>query len=674
MSINRPNFPQGPLTTSSLTRFHDIVVGEAKGNVTEKIVMRVYGSVICSQNITTVSLTTDPGGAFLSNQTLTNLVLPINPSDAANKEYVDSVATGLNIKAPVKAATTGNIILSGVQVIDGYLSVVGDRILVKDQTLPVENGLYNVAAGAWTRTTDLPTGSSAAKTTVQVENGTINKNSTWVCTSILPNDITGVDPLYWTLFSSGLVPGAGLSQSGNVLNVNVDNIGIQINGLNQLEIKPGGITNADLQNSSITINTSNGVSGGAIVQLGSNVNLSVDSTVVRTFGLQTISGNKLFNDPIGLMVGINGIFLTAAPLTLGYSFTFPINGGLAGQVLTTDGTGTTSWTTIGGSGDVVGPASSTDNAIARFDGITGKLIQNSLVIIDDLGNVTGVQNLTASGPIRTNTSVILQDPDTPANLVTIQASNATTGSYTLTLPIDDGTSGQFLSTNGSGVLSWSTPAGSGDVIGPASSTDNAIARFDGITGKLIQNSSVIIDDLGNVTGIQNLTVNGTTNTTALNIDSESISGQRIFSGYDSIGLTSISNIYQTLVINTNVINDTGYTNTLGAITITDIGTYDVFYHVQFQTFNNSAGQYASITARLELDTGGGFNPISGSGSSCFIIEQNGNLISPGTGKEVIVNITVPNSIIRVTFARTTGTTTGKTKAEESSLIIKRLRP
>lgn len=44
----------------------------------------------------------------------------------------------------------------------------------------------------------------------------------------------------------------------------------------------------------------------------------------------------------------------------------------------------------GGSGDVVGPASSTDNAVARFDSTTGKLIQNSTVICDDSGNLTGV--------------------------------------------------------------------------------------------------------------------------------------------------------------------------------------------------------------------------------------------------------------------------------------------
>jgi hypothetical protein len=43
---------------------------------------------------------------------------------------------------------------------------------------------------------------------------------------------------------------------------------------------------------------------------------------------------------------------------------------------------------------------------------------------------------------------------------------------------------------------WSTPSGSGDVIGPASSTDNAIVRFDSTTGKLLQNSTVTISDAG----------------------------------------------------------------------------------------------------------------------------------------------------------------------------------
>jgi hypothetical protein len=50
----------------------------------------------------------------------------------------------------------------------------------------------------------------------------------------------------------------------------------------------------------------------------------------------------------------------------------------------------------------------------------------------------------------------------------------------------------------------------GDVVGPASATDNAIARFDGVTGKLIQNSSIIIDDTDNMTGVTSMTIDGAT--------------------------------------------------------------------------------------------------------------------------------------------------------------------
>lgn len=53
----------------------------------------------------------------------------------------------------------------------------------------------------------------------------------------------------------------------------------------------------------------------------------------------------------------------------------------------------------GGSGDVVGPASSTDNAIARFDGTTGKLIQNSAVTIDDAGNIISPDSVQFSGTV-----------------------------------------------------------------------------------------------------------------------------------------------------------------------------------------------------------------------------------------------------------------------------------
>jgi hypothetical protein len=59
-----------------------------------------------------------------------------------------------------------------------------------------------------------------------------------------------------------------------------------------------------------------------------------------------------------------------------------------------------------GSGDVVGPSSATDNAVARYDTTTGKLIQNSLVLIDDTGSVTGVNALTAESLTVNNNSTL----------------------------------------------------------------------------------------------------------------------------------------------------------------------------------------------------------------------------------------------------------------------------
>lgn len=72
-----------------------------------------------------------------------------------------------------------------------------------------------------------------------------------------------------------------------------------------------------------------------------------------------------------------------------------------------------------GSGDVVGPASSTNNAVARFDGTTGKLLDNSGVIIDDSNNVTGVNDLTVAGDVDAAT-VTLPGGDVQAQLDDLQ--------------------------------------------------------------------------------------------------------------------------------------------------------------------------------------------------------------------------------------------------------------
>lgn len=94
------------------------------------------------------------------------------------------------------------------------------------------------------------------------------------------------------------------------------------------------------------------------------------------------------------------------------------------------------------------------------------------------------------------------------NGVSIASPSVGVTPYTVTLPaVAPVASGQVLSSiDTAGTLAWSS-SGTGDVTGPASSTDNAITRFDGTTGKVIQNSAVTLDDDGSIAGVDSLGVN-----------------------------------------------------------------------------------------------------------------------------------------------------------------------
>lgn len=172
-------------------------------------------------------------------------------------------------------------------------------------------------------------------------------------------------------------------------------------------------------------------------------------------------------------------FDATGTVTLGPALlVFPAADGGVGDVLITDGAGNLSFSALG-SGDVVGPAGALDEALARFDTSTGKLLQTSLVTVTNTGDMAGVVNLTATG------TILL-------------------GAGSLQYPAVDGSGGEFLQTNGGGILSF---AAAGDVIGPSAATDNAIARFDTISGQLLQNSGVSIDDSDNITGANIITAN-----------------------------------------------------------------------------------------------------------------------------------------------------------------------
>jgi len=90
----------------------------------------------------------------------------------------------------------------------------------------------------------------------------------------------------------------------------------------------------------------------------------------------------------------------------------------------------------GGAGDVVGPASSTDNAVARFDSTTGKLLQDSSTLIDDSENVTGVNNITSAAGVMS----MAADTDT-TNIFGRFATHSTNSDWAMLSHYDDRASG-----------------------------------------------------------------------------------------------------------------------------------------------------------------------------------------------------------------------------------------
>ena len=177
----------------------------------------------------TLSQMAAPTGAVsMNSQKITGLADPTGDNDAANKGYVDGVAQGLDVKDSVVATTTANGTLSSAfangQSIDGVTLQTGDRILIKNQTTASQNGIYNVnASGAPSRTTDMATGANAAGAFVFVEQGTINAENGFTCTSDTGSAVVGTNNLTFAQFSGAgqIIAGDGLDKSGNTLSVDL---------------------------------------------------------------------------------------------------------------------------------------------------------------------------------------------------------------------------------------------------------------------------------------------------------------------------------------------------------------------------------------------------------------------------------------------------------------------
>jgi hypothetical protein len=227
----------------------------------------------------------------------------------------------------------------------------------------------------------------------------------------------------------------------SVSNANIDFDGSLIIALSDgREINVGEVVSSDLQDR-IKVITSGGAGGGGGSGTVSSVAVSGGTTGLTTSGGPiTTSGTITL---AGTLAVANGGTGTATPsIVAGTNIT--VTGTWPNQTIAASGGG--------GSGDVVGPASATDNALVRFDSTTGKLIQNSVVTVaDTTGNMSGVGTLSMNGEL-TYGGVTLNNGvtgtgkmvlDTSPTLVTPALGTPTSGTLTNAtgLPISSGVSG-----------------------------------------------------------------------------------------------------------------------------------------------------------------------------------------------------------------------------------------
>lgn len=157
---------------------------------------------------------------------ITILDAPVDPTDGANKAYVDTIGSGFNFHnscysgsttnlnaiynngaAGVGATLTNNGALAAFS-IDGVSPPINSRILVEDQTSELENGIYDLTvvgdgATAWvlTRSTDYDTPAEVQQgDIVAVEFGTVNSDTLWLQTEVIAN--IGVDSIKFVEFNN----------------------------------------------------------------------------------------------------------------------------------------------------------------------------------------------------------------------------------------------------------------------------------------------------------------------------------------------------------------------------------------------------------------------------------------------------------------------------------------
>jgi hypothetical protein len=355
-------------TTTSIAGITELTVDNLNFNGNTITSTDTNGDIILSPNGT--------GKVDVSGSIITGLSEPVNATDAATKNYVDTVAEGLHVHEAAHCATTNTLAVlsggtvtynngtlgvgatltlsAGLSAIDGHTLTNGDRILVKNQATQAHNGMYvRTSATVLTRASDFDTAAEIGGGDFTfVENGTLYGNTGWVQTVEVLT--VGTDNVIWQQFSGTgtFTAGNGLTISGTEFNVvgtadritaNIDSIDIASTYVGQTSITTLGTIGTGVWQGTIVGPTYGGTgvnNGSKTITLGGNfthsgahtltltttantsITLPTTGTVAtlagsETFTNKTITGatittGSINNTPIGASTANTGAFTTLA--------------------------------------------------------------------------------------------------------------------------------------------------------------------------------------------------------------------------------------------------------------------------------------------------------------------------------------------------------------------------
>lgn len=288
-------------------------------------------------------------------------------------EWVTPLDLGYSTKNAVRVATTTAGTLStsfeNGDTIDGVTLATGNRILIKDQAAPAENGIYVVnASGAPTRAADADAWAELVSAFVWVEEGTTNADTGWLCT-VNSGGTLNTTAVTWAQQSGAatITAGAGLTKTGNTIDVITASSSRIVVNANDIDLATTAVTPGSY-GSATQVGNFTVDSYGRLTAAGT-ISISLPSSAITDF-------SEAVDDRVAaLLVEGTGVNLTyndgANTLTVDVDTLYTANGSISAARTVT----------LGAAGSITFVDNSTNDNLFIEDG--GVSLMNALVTVTD---------------------------------------------------------------------------------------------------------------------------------------------------------------------------------------------------------------------------------------------------------------------------------------------------